>query len=302
MSGFGELDLVNAMMERVDLDAGVPRSAVLRDVSIGDVTLAIADMPATGAERGVALLIPGFTSSRGTFFPMFQMLADQGFRVISFSQRGQPGSTGGDAPADYALEALGADVHRLADSLGLNANLHLLGHSFGGVVGIEAVLQNPSRFASYTMWNSGPSSLGAEMLEARAAVEEHGARALWVIDATKVGMDPERDLRGELEGLEAYHYTRLMRTNPAQLQAGLGHLFEHRDRALELKATGVPMLVSHGANDDAWPIVDQRAFAETLGADYWVVANAGHSAHADRPATSAGLLATFWSTAQVNSK
>jgi pimeloyl-ACP methyl ester carboxylesterase len=296
MSGFGELDLVNAMMERVDLDAGVPSAAVLRDVAIGDATLAIAEMPATGAEQGVALLIPGFTSSRGTFYPMFQMLADQGFRVISFSQRGQPGSTGGDSPADYPLATLGADVHKLADALGLTSGVHLLGHSFGGVVGIEAVVQNPSRFASYTMWNSGPSSLGDHLLEARAAVEAYGARALWVLDATEAGVDPEKDLRGELEGLEAYHYTRLMHTNPAQLQAGLSHLHEHRDRADELKSTGVPMLVSHGANDDAWPIADQREFAEKLGADYWVVANAGHSAHADRPATCAGLLATFWGT------
>ena len=298
MSGFGELDLVNAMMQRVNLDAGVPSAAVLGEVSIGDVSLAIADMPATGTQRGVAMLIPGFTSSRGTFFPMFQLLADQGFRVISFSQRGQPGSTGGDAPADYALETLGSDVHQLADALGLTSDVHLVGHSFGGVVGIEAVVQNPARFASYTMWNSGPSSLGDDLLEARAAVEAHGARALWVIDATKSGVDPEKDVRGELEGLEAYHYTRLMRTNPAQLQAGLSHLYEHRDRADELKATGVPILVSHGANDDAWPISDQRAFAETLGADYWVVADAGHSAHADRPDTCAGLLATFWSTAK----
>ena len=296
MSGFGELDLVNAMMERVDLDAGVPSAAVLRDVAIGDATLAIAEMPATGAEQGVALLIPGFTSSRGTFYPMFQMLADQGFRVISFSQRGQPGSTGGDSPADYPLAALGADVHKLADALGLTSGVHLLGHSFGGVVGIEAVVQNPSRFASYTMWNSGPASLGDHLLEARAAVEAYGARALWVLDATEAGVDPEKDLRGELEGLEAYHYTRLMHTNPAQLQAGLSHLHEHRDRADELKSTGVPMLVSHGANDDAWPIADQREFAEKLGADYWVIANAGHSAHADRPATCAGLLATFWGT------
>ena len=85
-----------------------------------------------------------------------------------------------------------------------------------------------------------------------------------------------------------------MSTNPAQLEAGINILIDQIDRTVELSRTGIPVLVSHGANDDAWPIEMQREMAEQLGADYWVVANAGHSAHADRTHTSAQLLATFW--------
>ena len=227
MSGFGELDLVNAMMERVNLDAGIPASAALREVSIGDVTLAIADMPANGVERGVALLIPGFTSSRGTFYPMFQMLADQGFRVISFSQRGQPGSSGGDTPADYPLETLGADVHKLADALGLSLGIHLLGHSFGGVVGIEAeaddeaVLLRPEQVA------------GATQLQVRLGDDEPVLRPAHDLEAPEpirvavlqAAHDAYRSLNpGAIPGLELFVDGRNAAEREPWERAGIGYV------------------------------------------------------------------------------
>jgi pimeloyl-ACP methyl ester carboxylesterase len=271
-----------------------PASAIRSDVNIGDVTLAVADMPATATEVGVAVLIPGFTSSLSTFFPLFQELADQGFRVVSFSQRGQPGSTGPDSPDGYSLQTLGRDVHLLADTLNLGRSIHLLGHSFGGVVGTEAVIQDPSRFESFTLWNSGAGSLGDELLGQRQALREHGIRALWVGNRLEMGEDPDADLRGELNVIEQFYHQRLFETNPAQLDAGFTHLHEHRDRSNELIAAGVRMLVSHGSLDDAWPIEQQRDFAAKVNADYWVIANAGHSAHADRPDVCARLLSAFW--------
>ena len=277
------------------LDDMLPSTASRKQVNVGEVELAVADMPASGAERGVAILVPGFTSSLSTFFPMFQTLADQEYRVISLSQRGQPGSTGPDTADGYDLATLARDIHQLADVLGLGRDVHLVGHSFGGVVGTEAVIQDPSRFASFTMWNSGAGSLGEQMLGEQAVLREHGIRGLWIGFRQEMGADPDADLRGELNVIEEFYHRRLFSTNPAQLDAGFTHLYEHRDRSDELIATGVRTLVSHGALDDAWPIEQQRDFATKVGADYWVVANAGHSAHADRPEVCARLLAAFWS-------
>jgi pimeloyl-ACP methyl ester carboxylesterase len=272
----------------------LPAAATITTVDIGAVELAVADMPATGAETGVALLIPGFTSSLSTFFPIFQALADQGFRVVSFSQRGQPGSTGPDSPDGYSLKTLGNDVHLLADALGLGRDVHLLGHSFGGVVGTEALIQDPSRFASFTLWNSGAGSLGERMKAEQAVLREHGLRGIWIGFRQEIGADPDADLHGELNVIEEFYHRRLFETNPAQMDAGFTHLYEHNDRSAEVAATGVRVLVSHGSLDDAWPLKQQREFAASVGADYWVVAQAGHSAHADRPEVCAGLLATFW--------
>ncbi len=159
---------------------------------------------------------------------------------------------------------------------------------------IEAVLQNPAAFASVTLWNSGPEKIGDELDQQRSALLEHGPRALYLHTRIEAGLDPDADIKGELNVIEQYYYDRLMATKPAQLEAGISILIDQHNRTSELAATGVPVLVSHGANDDAWPIPMQRTMAEDLGADYWVIAGAGHSAHADRSHTSAQLLATFW--------
>jgi pimeloyl-ACP methyl ester carboxylesterase len=274
--------------------AQIPERAVRGTVVIDGYTLATTQIEAVGQQRGHALLIPGYTSSADTFNCLLEPLSQRGYTVTAFSQRGQSLSEGPDTTDGYSLERLGADVHEVIGALGLGNNVHLLGHSFGGVVSTEAVLQDYSPFASLTMWNSGPRSMGGDLLEQRYGLLEHGPRAFYLGVRMAAGLDPDADMKGELNVIEQYYYDRLMSTKPAQLEAGINILIDQVDRTAELAATGLPVLVSHGAQDDAWPLDMQREMAEQLGADYWVIANAGHSAHADRTYSSAQLLATFW--------
>lgn len=278
----------------ITLAEQLPTRAVRGSVEIDGFQLATITIEPVGTHVGTALLIPGYTSSADTFNGLLQPLSERGYKVVSFSQRGQSLSEGPDTVAGYELSRLGADVHEIARKLKLGNSIHLLGHSFGGVVSIEAVLQDPSPFASVTLWNSGPKDTGSDLREWRAGFLEHGPRAFYLSAQIEQGLDPDADINGELNVIEQYYYDRLMSTNPAQLEAGINILIDQVDRTSELAATGLPFLVSHGAKDDAWPIEWQREMAEQLGADYWVIAHAGHSAHADRTQASAGLLATFW--------
>lgn len=278
----------------ISLDLQIPERAVRGHVEIDGYKLATISIEPVGEHVGTALLVPGYTSSADTFNGLLQPLSERGYKVVTFSQRGQCLSEGPDDTAGYELPRLGQDIHEVIQKLGLGTDVHLLGHSFGGVVSIEAVLQDHSPFASLTMWNSGPRNMGGDLLEQRYGLLEHGPRAYYVGSQLAAGKDPEADIKGELNVIEQYYYDRLMSTNPAQLEAGINILIDQVDRTLELSRTGIPVLVSHGANDDAWPIEMQRVMAEQLGADYWVIANAGHSAHADRTHASAQLLATFW--------
>jgi pimeloyl-ACP methyl ester carboxylesterase len=136
--------------------------------------------------------------------------------------------------------------------------------------------------------------MGGTLPTEQQALQEQGPRGFFVLSQLAAGRDPEADNKGELNIIEQYYYDRLMSTKPAQLEAGMEILVNQVDRTVELSRTGIPVLVSHGANDDAWPIDMQREMAEQLGADYVVLANAGHSAHADRTYASAQLLASFW--------
>jgi pimeloyl-ACP methyl ester carboxylesterase len=249
------------------------------------------------ATAPVALLVPGFTGSKEDFFPVMGPLADRGFTVVAFSQRGQWGSTGpgqAEPPVDatgYELETLGQDVHHVVDALaGVGGSggrhvandaapaaplgpVHLLGHSFGGVVGLHALLSDPGRFS--------------EQIAAVRASGSAGLWPLWFLPEQLEGDDPEVE----------WFRTRLFGTASAQLLGALEIMQAQTDRVEDLRATGVPVLVSHGDADDAWPQEWQRDMAERAGARYEVVADAGHSAQVDQPEASADLLAGFWRSA-----
>lgn len=285
---------VDLETQGITLAGQLPHRAVRGSVSVDGYSLATITIDPVGEHVGTALLVPGYTSSADTFNMLLQPLSERGYKVVTFSQRGQSLSEGPDDVAGYELSRLGNDIHEIIQKLELGSNVHLLGHSFGGVVSTEAVLQDHSPFASLTMWNSGPRSMGGDLEEQRAGLLEYGPRAYFVGSQLAAGKDPEADIKGELNVIEQYYYDRLMSTNPAQLEAGINILIDQVDRTVELSRTGVPVLVSHGANDDAWPIEMQREMAEQLGADYVILANAGHSSHADRTYASAQLLASFW--------
>jgi pimeloyl-ACP methyl ester carboxylesterase len=285
---------VDLEAQGITLAGQLPPRAVRGTITIDGYSLATITIDPVGEYVGTALLVPGYTSSADTFNMLLQPLSERGYKVVSFSQRGQSLSEGPDDAAGYELSRLGADIHEVISKLELGSKVHLLGHSFGGVVSVEALLQDHSPFASLTLWNSGPRSMGGDLEEQRAGLLTHGPRAYFVGSQLAAGKDPEADIKGELNVIEQYYYDRLMSTNPAQLESGINILIDQIDRTVELSRTGVPVLVSHGADDDAWPIEMQREMAEQLGADYVVLANAGHSSHADRTHASAQLLATFW--------
>lgn len=274
----------------ITLSDQLPETAGRHSVAVNGVELGYSLIEPVGPRRGTALFVAGYTSSYDTFNCLLGPVADHGYRVLGLSQRGQPHSSGPDDENEYRLEQLGNDIHDFLDAVGIDERVHLVGHSFGGVVAQEAVLQNATRFASVTMWNSGPRAM-SEGVVAYEALQRGGAFELWSIDRRRVGADPH----ASRNVIEQYYFDRLMGTNPHQLVAGAAILRDQVDRTLELSQTGVRFLVSHGANDDAWPVDWQRDMAVALKADYVVLANAGHSSHGDRPNLSADVLAAFWS-------
>src|SRR5580658_7886102 len=127
---------------------------------------AVEAMPATGVcERSPALLVPGFTGSKEDFLPIVRQLGAAGRRVVAIDMRGQYETQGTDNRAAYRLEALGADIGAVATTIlgapGETAThgLHLLGHSFGGLVARETVLAKGTDIGSLTLMSSGPGPL-----------------------------------------------------------------------------------------------------------------------------------------------
>ena len=121
----------------------------------------------TGGDDGRAtvLMVAGYTGSKEDFAPLLAPLAAAGYRVVAIDQRGQYESPGPDDPAAYTVEELAADVLVVAALLRAESEgpLHLLGHSFGGLVTRAAVLAEPALFTTFTLLGSGPAQLGGRL-------------------------------------------------------------------------------------------------------------------------------------------
>jgi pimeloyl-ACP methyl ester carboxylesterase len=66
----------------------------------------------------------------------------------------------------------------------------------------------------------------------------------------------------------------------------------------ELAATGIPVLVTCGADDDAWSPACQREMATRLHARFVLIPSAAHSAAVENPAGTLAVLTAFWAGEQ----
>jgi pimeloyl-ACP methyl ester carboxylesterase len=247
---------------------------------------------------GTVLLVAGFTGSKEDFAPLLTPLADAGLRAVALDQRGQYESPGPDDPAQYTVEVLAADVLAVLRRLRAETDgqLHLLGHSFGGLVTRGAVLAEPAAVDSLTLLGSGPGRLTgprAELLDHLAPLLAAGGVQLVSDTLEQLAMtDPRR--QAVPEPTREFLTTRFLRNNAAGLQGMADAMLAEPDRVAELAAAGLPVLVAHGVADDAWTPAAQADMARRLGARHEVVDRSVHSPAIENPARTLELLLDFW--------
>ena len=95
------------------------------------------------------VLLHGFPETSAMWQPLIELLADQGYRVVAFDQRGySPGARPNDVAA-YAISNLVDDVFAVAQAAGMK-EFHLVGHDWGAGVGWAAVIARPQGILSWT--------------------------------------------------------------------------------------------------------------------------------------------------------
>ena len=273
---------------------------------------ALEAVPGSGVcERDAALLIPGYTGSKEDFLAILDLLADDSRHVIAIDMRGQFETASAEDPAGYAAAALGADILAIMHATGAR---HLVGHSYGGLVGREAVLAGTgAEFASFTLMSSGPAALtGPRAEELRAMLTALGAGGgpgdggtpdtaalrAGIADVWRAHLEPQAVAAGVPGHIVAFLGRRMLGNDPDGLVLMAAHLLAAPDRTAELaRLERLPMLVIYGENDNSWSPAAQENMARRLGARRLCIPAAVHSPAVEAPATTASALTQFWDAA-----
>ncbi|MGW1840503.1 alpha/beta hydrolase [Streptomyces sp. NPDC002067] len=242
---------------------------------------------------GTALLVPGFTGSKEDFIGLLAPLAAAGFRTVAVDGRGQFESPGPRDVAAYTQDALARDV--LAQARALGGPVHLLGHSFGGLVSRAAVLADPVPFRSLTILSSGPAAVDpAQQIRVRLLIDALGSMDMAAVWAVMQSMEPPEAADDEPPEIGDFMRRRWLATVPEQLIAAGRQMLEEPDRVDELAAVPLPKHLVSGVVDYAWPVPLIDKMAVRLAARRTVIADSEHSPNAERPAETAAALAAFW--------
>jgi pimeloyl-ACP methyl ester carboxylesterase len=280
---------------------------------------ALEALPVPGVcERETALLIPGYTGSKEDFLALLDQLAAAGRRVVAIDMRGQyqtpgPDHHGYSGKVDgYAPSALGADIAAIAVATGTR---HVLGHSYGGLVAREALLDHlaGNDIESLTLMSSGPAALtGPRADELRAMLGALGVLdALGVPDGAGIPgtlpiaelwesyLEPQEVAAGTPAAIVAFLRERMLSNDPDALIWMARHLLTAPDRTDELaRVSDLPVLVVYGENDNSWSPAAQEEMALRLGARRICIPGAVHSPNVEAPATTASALTEFWDAAE----
>ncbi len=233
------------------------------------------------------VLVHGWTGSKEDFNLIGPLLADAGYRVLTFDNRGQHESAHSKREDAYQIHSLARDVIDIAHHYGFEKP-HLLGHSMGGLVAQRATLDAPNYWSSLTLFCTGPHySLKKTELETLIHLMKTMTMAeFWI--SYKEEMD-------KLSPRYELFKKRWHASDPKSLSDTSRLLLDTQSVILELLATKIPAHVIYGENDDAWPLAMQDQMAKDLSAPRTIIKDAGHCPNEDQPEETVKVLTNFWS-------
>ncbi|WP_040685316.1 alpha/beta fold hydrolase [Nocardiopsis baichengensis] len=285
----------------LELPPGVRRTDV---TTAAGTFAALRAMPTSGGcEHRPAVLVPGLTGSKEDFIALLQTLAQAGRTVFAVDLPGQYESPG---PADfdgYGTAWLGRSVAELAEEVGDGGPVHLLGHSYGGLVTRETVLEDEAPLLSFTLMSSGPAAVPSveRVADAQRLIAYLGAEPTpeRLADLWERFLDGPARQSGLADDILNFLRRRMLANSPRSLVRMCEEILSAGDRTAELAATALPKLVLYGENDDAWPPEVQAAMADELSARKVVVPGAAHSPNVEAPETTASALTGFWNAVET---
>jgi pimeloyl-ACP methyl ester carboxylesterase len=166
------------------------------------------------------LLAHGALDFARTFNVFAPLLADAGYRVVSWDQRGHGDSQHAEL---YGGAADRRDLLMVADSLGPQPHA-AIGHSRGGALLVDVAYARPQRFAQVVVMDGLPSRPSTEFTERERSLIGQGEVARWLDRRRRLGGRQRKP--GTLEELAA----RRARHNPRLSRDWLRYLVQQGAR------------------------------------------------------------------------
>ncbi|TDK38893.1 alpha/beta hydrolase [Rhizobium deserti] len=125
-------------------------------------SIAYHHQPATEPERGILLISHGLAEHSRRYAAFAREMSGHGFHVYAFDHRGHGQTTVPDAPLGRFAQRQGARlvvddvlaVRDMAAATHPDLPVILFGHSMGGLIGLNAAISSPQKFAALAIWNS----------------------------------------------------------------------------------------------------------------------------------------------------
>ncbi len=228
------------------------------------------------APRAHVLLVPGWTGSKEDFTQVLPLLADAGFDVTAYDQRGQY-ETVGLPDDDYTLEMFARDAAAVAAAASPLPS-HLLGHSFGGLVAQRAAVDHIAQWRSLSLLGTGPGALGeSPQRPLKMLVQAFGKVPLLQIHELR-----EQGVRRPAQ-ITRFLAKRFTSNSVPSLKAITQLLLDAPDIIDQVAALDLPVWVGRGQDDDAWGHGVQASMAQRLDETVHVIEASAHSPGVENP-------------------
>ncbi len=248
---------------------------------------------------GTILMIPGFSGSKEDFVAIMPTLSSLGWHCFAIDQYGQPATFGSNNENDFTMDLYAQDVIDIANSF--PEPIHILGHSFGGLVSQVAVSKSIKSFASITLMCSGPGALPRNrwggLPRLVKATDKYKMSTIWFLKTVAEKMVGYRKFSRKVR---KWRRQRWIKTNPFSIKS-MGNLLMHTEPISEkliktFEKNRIPVLVLTGEKDDIWPLDVQQNMAQMLNGKYIEIFGAGHSPAREMPNETAIEIDTFLKT------
>jgi pimeloyl-ACP methyl ester carboxylesterase len=214
--------------------------------------------------------------------------------VLRRDMRGHGQSADPGPQHQWSAEELLLDMKGFLDTLGLE-QVHYLGESIGGTLGIAFAARWPERFKSLTLL-AAPTSIPARVQKLFALGYEDWPTALGKLGSggwAKALMESGSGLTGGDPARTQWVIREWART-PTHVLQGLCRAVPSVDVAPLLAQIKVPTLVLAPANSSYEPLKAQVAMRDTIpGARIAVIDGKGHEIYADQPEACAAAVLKF---------